>query len=216
MAIAYTGPKSPSVEVGDTTRLSAVPLDASGDTVTTAQVHWAVLELDTVRVGFTIDSTSGLVTGVAPGAWRVQGIVETLRTDSIVVRVTARPDSLALGGPAIDTIAASATESAPLATVLLDLTTDPGTIDSIANKPVIYRLLTSAPGLAIAPAGGAIGGDSSMAVDSTNTSGTASVTLRLAQPTTLDSAVVEATALTARGDTVPGSPVRFIIVFTTS
>lgn len=211
VAIEYTGPTSPSVEVDDTVHLTATPLDAAGDPVTDAQVHWAVLELDTVQVGFTLDSTTGLIMGVSPGAWRVQGSVENLRTDSIRVRVTPRPDSIGLGGPAVDTVAADAAESAPLTTVLFDLTTDPDSARPIPSKPVIYRLVTPVPGVAIAAQGDTVGADSSMAIDSTNAIGQAVVTLRVGGTRTVDSAVVDATALTARGDTVPGSPVRFVI-----
>jgi uncharacterized protein YjdB len=222
VAIAYTGPTAPTVEVGDTIRLTAHALDAAGDSVPDAAVTWAVLELDTVRVGFSLDSTTGLITGLYPGSGRVVAAVENLQTDPITVTVTARPDSIALAGSPVDTVGPGAVASSPLETVLWDLTTTPGTSTPIAGKTVTYRLVDPAPGtaaaqgLGLAPAGGTVGADTTQAAVVTNGNGIASAELLiLGSATPPDSAVVEAGAVTALGDTVPGSPVRFVVYFIT-
>ncbi len=222
VAIAYTGPTAPVVEVGDTIRLTARALDAAGDTVPGATVTWAILELDTVPVGFSIDTATGLVSGLSPGSGRVVATVENLQTNPITVTVTARPDSIAIVGPAVDTVGAGGVASPPLETVVWDLTTIPGTSIPIQGKTVTYRLVDPAPGtaaaqaLGLAPTGGTLGTDSTRTAVVTDANGVASAELLLlGSATPPDSAVVEAGALTALGDTVPGSPVRFVVHFIT-
>lgn len=220
VAIAYTGPTAPTVEAGDTIRLTARALNAAGDTVPGATVTWAVLELDTVPIGFSLDSATGLVKGLYPGSGRVVATVENLQTNPITVTVTARPDSIAIVGAAVDTVGPGGVVSPALETILWDLTTTPGTSSPIAGKTVTYRLVDPAPGtataqtLALAPASGTIGTDSTQVAVVTDANGVASAELRvLGSATPPDSAVVDAGALTALGDTVPGSPVRFVVYF---
>ena len=73
--------------VGDTIRLVATAINAAGNPVADAVVTWAILDVDSGQVGFTIDSTSGLVQGVSEGGGRVQARVENLRSDPITVTV---------------------------------------------------------------------------------------------------------------------------------
>ena len=79
---------APRVAVGDTLRLSARPLNGAGAVVSGAAVTWAPVD---TGLGFTLESTTGLVTGIKAGAWRVQAMVENLRSDPITVTVIAAP-----------------------------------------------------------------------------------------------------------------------------
>ena len=208
------------VEEGDTVRLIARAIDASGDIVTEAQIFWAIL--DTGQVGFTVDSATGLVTGLFPGSGRVQGRVENLRSDPITVRVTAAPDSIAVFGNDTVTFAAGATVSPPLVVRLLDLTTDTTQQFGIDDKPVTYTLVNPQPGsplaeaLSLAPTASDTARAHQIAV-ATVANGQATAFLRLITgPTPPDTAIIEATAVTARGDTVPGSPVSLTVVITSN
>ncbi len=88
VAIEIIGSTAPTVPQGDTLRLRARAIDAAGDSVPGATITWVLLDVDTGQVGFTLDSTTGLVTAQTPGAGRVQARVETLRSGIITVTVT--------------------------------------------------------------------------------------------------------------------------------
>jgi hypothetical protein len=81
---------APTVAAGDTLRLSARALNASGQTVTTAVVTWTTV--DTGVVAFQLDP-SGLVTGTTPGTGRVEAVADNLRSDPITVTVIAPASS---------------------------------------------------------------------------------------------------------------------------
>ena len=86
IAIEVSG-TAPRVAVGDTVRLSARALNGAGAVVSGATVIWAPVD---TGLGFTLGST-GLVTAITVGAWRVRAEVETLRSDPITVTVIAAP-----------------------------------------------------------------------------------------------------------------------------
>jgi len=77
---------APTVNAGDTLRLSARALNAGGQTVANATVSWTTV--DTGVVAFQLDP-SGLVTGQTPGTGRVEAIADALRSDPITVKVIA-------------------------------------------------------------------------------------------------------------------------------
>jgi hypothetical protein len=87
IALEYAGPAQPRVAVNDTIRLTARALDRNSQVVPDAPITWYIMEVDTVQVGFTLEQATGLVTGTAPGAWRVQARLEDLRTNLITVTV---------------------------------------------------------------------------------------------------------------------------------
>ncbi|MSR06587.1 MAG: hypothetical protein EXR93_05920 [Gemmatimonadetes bacterium] len=84
---------APKVAVGDTLRLSASALNGAGDVVSAATITWAPVD---TGVGFTLGPSTGLLTGIKVGAWRVRAEAttppsDTLRTDAITVTVIAAP-----------------------------------------------------------------------------------------------------------------------------
>jgi len=196
--------------------LTAVPLDRSGEPVADVTVVWRVLEPDTVPVGLTLDSVTGLVTGIFAGRWRVQGDAEGLRTSLIAVTVRPVADSIAALQDTV-TFAATDTQSPSLAATVYDIAPT-GTVTAVANAPVRFTLVRPAPGtaeaatLALAAAGQEPGADPSTALDSTSVNGLAFAVLRRVGPGQPDTAVVEAVALTAQGGIIPGTPARFTIL----
>lgn len=221
LALEFVGPQHPQVEEGDTVRLHARALSMSGDSIPGAPIVWHIVELDTVKVGFTIDSTTGLVTGHVPGVWAVQASIETLRTGLISVTVTGAPDSLAALGATVDTVAAGTASAPPIEASVFDLTTSPGSALPLAGKDVRFDVTDPAPkspaaatiALAASPAD-TVGADSLEAVAPSDVNGrAAAIVMRVGSGPQPDSVVVRAIALTALGDTVAGSPLRFVIYF---
>ncbi len=219
VAIEVVGGTARQVEEGDTTSLEARALDAAGDVVDDADVVWAVLDVDSGQVGFTL-AESGLISGVFPSSARVQGAVGRLRTGAITVTVSPAPDTVAPGSPERLTVPAGVPASDPMRVVVYDLTTEPGTQVALPGKPVHVVLVEPAagsPGAAdifLVEGSVPVAPDPHRAFLTTGGGGGAEVTLHVvAGGTAPDSAVIDAVALTARGDTVSGSPVRFVVDF---
>ena len=58
------------VEVGDTLRLTAQAVTASGEVISDAEITWALLSVDSGQVGFTLDE-AGLISAIVPGMGQV-------------------------------------------------------------------------------------------------------------------------------------------------
>jgi hypothetical protein len=202
-------------------RLTAVALGLDGQPLPDLTVVWRVVSANPDSIGISLDSLAGLITGIRPGTWQVQGRVEELRTDPpIPVTVVPAPDSLGPVGPVLDTVPVDQVESASLSVAVYDLTTSQGSAIGLVGKPVVFRLVEPVPGspeaaaVALAPPAQEPGPDPHTVDRLSGTGGLAAVTAeRVAGLTQPDSIVIEARAFTARGDTVPGSPVRFVVVF---
>jgi hypothetical protein len=135
-----------------------------------------------------------------------------LQSAPLTVLVLAAADTVAAAGATVDTLAAADSASAPLAVTLLDLHSQVGQSVPLAGRPVIFTLVEPAfagPGVATA----VLSNDSLVQVASTNAGGTASVTVKRQGAAQPDSVVVLARATRAAGDTIPGSPVRFVVRF---
>jgi hypothetical protein len=217
VAIEILGSARPTLEEGTTLQLEARALTAAGDPAPNATITWELLSPDPDAAGFTLDP-SGLVTGLAPGSGEVRARVENLRSGVITVTVTAAPDSLALAGDERLTYPGGLETSPPLRALLLDLTTEPGSERPLAGKSVEFSVVEPGPGAArgffLSDDGADPGEDPLRVMVTTGQDGVASVVVRRTGDTAPpDSAVVEAAASTARGSAVPGSPVRFVVLF---
>ncbi len=218
VAIEIVGPTARTLEEGDTLQLEARAISAGGETVPDAQIYWAVV--DTGPVGFSVDTATGLVTGTAPGTGRVQPRVDELRLGAVTITVTAAADSLAAGGDTLILVDPGADASPPLAVLVLDLTTAPGESLALAGQPVHFSTADPPPGSVaaegffLARSETAPGDDPHAYVATTGADGRTDIVVRrqqgAAQP---DTAVIHAVAVTAAGDTVAGSPIRFRIRF---
>ncbi len=209
------------LEEGDTLTLRARTISAKGEVVPDAGLWWVLLDIDSIgQVGFTIDSATGLVSAYGPGSGNVQARVDNIATNAIKVTAHPAPDSIAIVGDARLTVDVTSGNSAPLTVVLWDLSTTPGETLALSGKPVHFSTVDPAPsdpaaGSFFITASGTQPGDDPHRVDvTTNASGQAAVTaVRVSSETQPDSVAIEAVAVTARGDTVPGSPVRFWVLF---
>jgi len=219
VAIEIVGSTPPTVEEGDTLRLHARAVSARGDTVPEAAITWVTLDVDSGQVGITIEASTGLVTALAPGSWRVQAQVENLATGAIVVTVVPAPDSVSAVGDVRVTVDTAAAGSPPLTVVVVDVTTVPGDTLALGGKSVHFLTADPPPG---SPAASGFfltesdvpGADPHRVDALSGTNGRASVTvMRVAGQPQPDSVAVDAVAVTARGDTVAGSPVRFWVLF---
>ena len=221
IALVIEGLPERSLEVGDTLTLIAKALTLGGDTVPDAQIAWVVVGPDTGQLGFTLDTLSGLVTGYAPGSGSVQPRLEDLITRALIeVTVTPAADSVAPGGSQQLTMAAGDSVS-PAMSVAVLLVDSLGATVAIGEKPVHFYLVDPPPGSASATglfltieAGGQLGGEPHHVVAISDGGGQASaVVKRIAGSSLPGTAVVDASVVTATGDTVAGSPVRFTVLF---
>lgn len=219
VAIDILGDLARTLEEGDTLTLEARAISAAGEVVLDAPVVWEVV--DTGTVGFILDGASGLVTGIGPGSGRTQARYETLVAGPVTVTVRAAADSVAAVGDTAVVVDTAAAVSPALTVQVLDLTTEPGSALALAGSAVHFRTVDPPPGTA--PADGFYltlptqtdpGADPHAVEAVTGTTGEASIVVRrqsgVTQP---DSAVIHAVVVTAVGDTVAGSPVRFHVRF---
>jgi hypothetical protein len=218
VGIRYTGPTSPTLDEADTLTLTAVALGIDGEPLPDVPVIWRVLALNPDSVPFSLDSLTGLLTGLFAGTGQVQGIADGLRTNTITVKVVAVADSIAAVEPTRDTVAADADESAALVTMVYDIAPD-GTATPLGGRLVRYAVVDPAAGtpeaaqVAIGASGQPVGDDPLTVVTTTNTSGAAFVTARRVDVVQPDSMVIEATALTSDSIPITGPPVRFVVFF---
>ena len=194
-----TVPGPDSVEVGESIQLSAKPLDKNGDSVGTP-VTW--LSADATA---TIDAT-GLLTGISPGAARVQAGVGSLNSELITFAVVAPADTLVLPGDSVLTVPAGTGTSSDMVT-RLDSFNPPG---ALPGRRVIYAITSPDP--AAAPPAVVFSTGTVADTLTTGADGTAAAVLSVigAPP---DTVIVEARATRTRGAVVPGSGQRFIVLF---
>lgn len=200
-----------TVQEFDTVQIGVRVLDRSGDSIPGASVQLVSLNPDTLGID---SATNGLI-GLRPGPARVVAVSGNLRSSALSVTVQPAPDSLALAGPALDTVPATDSLSAPLVAQLLDLRSDTvphGLVGYPVTFAIVYPAFSS-----LAAATVTLGNDSLSAVVQTATGtvpGEASVIVRRqGPPPQPDSVVVQASATRANGAVVAGSPVLFVIRF---
>ena len=202
---------TPAVEQGDTLRLTARALNALGDPVSNAPVAWAVL--DTGALPFQLDP-NGLVHGISLGSGRVQASSDKLRSDAITVTVTPVPDTAAATIPTRVVVPTTDVQSANLSVGVYSHAT--GSLTPILGKTVIYQVAGPADntGFFLTVSDTLPGPDARKVTTVTTATGTASARVRRknGEPAR-DSVLVDATALTAHGAIVPGTPVRFVVIF---
>ncbi len=219
VAIEIVGVTAPMLEEGDTLTLRARAIDAAGDTVPAAAITWIVVDVDSGQVGFTIEEATGRIAALSPGSGRVRARVETLVSGPILVTVLAAADSIGATGATRLTVDTAVVASLPLAVAAWDFTSSPGDTVALAGKLVQFLTVDPPPGSAAADGffitqSDTVPGTDPHVVDvTTGLSGEASVIVRRSGATQPDSAAIDAVSVTATGDTVAGSPVRFWVVF---
>ena len=87
-------PEDRTVVVGDTIHLAAQAVNAAGEFVADAEIFWAIIDADSGQIGFTLDTATGIVSGLQPGSGRVQARVEEIRSNPITITVVALTGAL--------------------------------------------------------------------------------------------------------------------------
>ena len=197
-------PRPATVEVGQTIQLSARALDRQGDSVAAA-VTW--LTPDTT-VTLTPD---GHLTGRTSGSARVQAEVGTLVSDFVTFTVNPRPDTLALAGDSILTVASGVGISAPLFASIRSFAPAEPLSGEVITYTVTAPVFPDATQRTVELPGGVL---SLAAITGADGTPATPVTLnRVTGQSSPDSAIVTVSAVTAAGATVPGSGQRFIVRF---
>lgn len=198
VAIEIVLPDSGRVEVTDTYRPSGRALNGLGDSVQ-AQLFWSSLDT-TLKV---LDSTTGVSLATTVGTARLQARSGNLFSNPQSVQVLARLDSMAAVS-AVDTLDVTPTDST------VDSLSNPLKIATVAlggaaaNRRVVYAATTypdSVPSVTLLPRDTVF----------TAADGTAFVQVRLHAGPLPDSVVVTATMRKFHGDSLPGSPVMFVV-----
>jgi hypothetical protein len=203
VALEVTLPVPAVIEVNESLQLSARALNKDGDSVA-ATIVWA-----TADTTLTVDASSGLLTGVAPGTGRVQASHSTLTSGVLTFSVIAPADTIIIAGDSVFTVAQGVVASSPLV-VRVESYAPAG---PVAGRPVIYTLTSPDP----ATTSPTVAFPNGLSEDTATTAadGTVSaITLnRLAGLTAPDTAIVTVRATRTRGTVVPGSGQRFIVLF---
>jgi len=207
VALEITVPNITALEVGDTTRLSAMALNRDGKEVT-APVAWlapdATLSVD----------VEGLVSGLEPGNGRVQARTGSLVSSFVTFTIVARPDTLVLVGDDMPRVGTGQSATPPLVARL-------DTYDGVDTLPVqggsiIYEVVEP---VFPTPADRTVEFTGGSLIDTVTTgaAGTPTVSVvlnRVASTVSPDSAIVEIRAFRLRGTVpVPGTGQRFIVRF---
>jgi hypothetical protein len=198
-------PKPPAVEVGQTIVLHARALNRDGDSVA-ADIRWRTPDTTVIL------TPDGRLTGRTGAAQaRVQAQAGSVVSDLESFTVNPRPDTLALVGDSVLTVAADQASSPPLLAALRSF--DPP--EPLSGRTIIYTV--TSPAFAdpsqrtVELPGGVLTLPAVTGADGTPAQ---AVTLsRVAGPPAPASATVTVQATTATGATVPGSGQRFTIQF---
>ncbi len=86
--------------VGDTIHLAAQAVSAAGEFVADAEIFWAIIDADSGQIGFTLDTATGIVSGVQAGSGRVQARVETIRSSPITITVVVGTGAVSMSSGA--------------------------------------------------------------------------------------------------------------------
>jgi hypothetical protein len=206
-----------SLEEYDTLKPHARVLDGHGDSVA-ATIVWATA--DTVPILTVLDSLTGWTIVNRTGqTGRLVARSDRLVSNPLSIRTLAAADTLFTTLSTVDTVTLSADSvSDSLMVEVADTIKSASGGDSLtvalAGRPVVYAITypaTSGPVTLVT-------NDSTHGLVTTDTvvtgaSGIAFVKVRLLGPPVPDSVVVAAIARRAVGDTVPGSPVTFVVRF---
>ena len=197
VAIEVVLPDSGRVELSDTFRPRARPLNGVGDSVQ-ADVFWSSLDTATLAV---VDSTTGVSISKLLGTARLQARVGRLFSNPQTVTVLAKIDSMRPAVPVRDSVAAGDSLSDSLSVQVY------GQGSAIpASRRVVFDTA------AIFPSGAH---DVTLVPNDTiftSATGLAAVRVRM-RGTAPDSVVVRATMRHVNGTPVNGSPLTFVVVF---
>ena len=195
VAIEVILPDSARVEVTDTFRPSGQVLNGVGGTLPDS-LFWTSFDT-TLTV---VDSATGVSYGALVGSARLQARTGALYSNPQLVAVIPRLDSMAVFDRTRDTLSTPDTLSNPLKVTTFAYggsASGRRVIFSFTTYPDSGRVVTLLPRDTVA----------------TGSDGTASVQVRLHPGLLPDSVVVTASMRKFHGDSLPGSPVTFVVEF---
>jgi Bacterial Ig-like domain (group 2) len=203
VALEVEIPETLTIEVGEQVQMVARALNADGEVVD-AEIAWQA-----TTTAVTVDAT-GLVTAALPGTADVQATVGSLASDGVRFTVSARADTIVIVGDSVFRVPAAADPPLPVTlTVRLDSRTP--SVAPVPGAPVIFEI--TSPPAGAAPVVQLVGGVQGDTI-TTASDGTASVDLEaVSGQVPPDTAIVQVRAERLRGDPVPGSGQRFILLF---
>lgn len=202
VALEIEVPEFQTLEVGEQVQMVARPLDADGQVVDAA-ISWR-----SSAPAVTVDG-AGIVSAVAQGQADVQASVGSLASSRVTFTVQEAADTIIIVGDSVVTIPIGGDPpSTATLTVRLESLDPPGVLE---GRPVIFEITSPVAGAV--PVVQLVGGVQSDTVP-TSTAGVATVSVQpVAGETPPDTAIVEVRAERLRGDVVPGSGQRFIVLF---
>lgn len=206
-----------SLEQYDSLIPHARVLDGHGDSVA-ATIVWATA--DSAPILTILDSLTGRTVVNRTGqTGRLLARSDGFVSNPVAIRTLAAADALFPTAATVDTVALAADSvSDSLRVQLVDSIKSASGGDSLAvglsGRPVVYAITAPASSGPVT----LVTDDSAHSLVTTDTvttgaSGIAFVKVRLLGPSVPDSVVVRAMARRAVGDTVPGSPVTFVVRF---
>jgi hypothetical protein len=202
VALEIQFPENRNLEIGEQVQLSATALNADGNPVD-AEISWRAS-----TPALSVDPT-GLLTGVSVGTSDVQAAVGSLASERVSFNVIAKADTLSIVGDSVVVVSLAAD---PPATAQLPVRLASFiTAAPLTNRPVIFEIVQPLPGAT--PVVQLTGG---VQIDTLNTGGEGTATgglSRVVGQVAPDTAIVQVRANRSRGEPVPGSGQRFIILF---
>ena len=217
IAIEVSAPDS--LEQYDTLIPHARVLDGHGDAVT-ATISWSLPDsADSVALSLLNASTGRLVVNQTGLTGRLLAQGDGLVSNPVSIRTLAAADGVFGVGAVVDTVVLPADSvSDSLQVEVVDSIKSASGGDSLtvalAGRPVVYAIThPNTPGPVTLITADTAHGLVTTDTVTTAASGIAFVKVRLLGPPVPDSVVVQAVARRAVGDTVPGSPVTFVVRF---
>ena len=202
VALEVEVPALQTLEVGEQLQMVARALDVDGEVVDAA-ISWR-----SSAPAVSVDG-AGIVTAAAEGQADVQASVGSLSSGRVTFTVQAVADTIIIAGDSVFTIPVGVDPPATAAlAVRLESFDPPGVLE---GRPVIFAITRPVAGAV--PVVQLVGGVQSDTVP-TSTAGVATVSIQpVVGETPPDTAIVEVRAERLRGDPVPGSGQRFIVLF---
>jgi hypothetical protein len=199
VALEVSTPDPPIIEVGESLQLTARALNKDGNEVTGVAIVWR-----TPDTTLTVDSVTGVITGVFPGPGRVQAFQGLLASGLVQFTVIPPADTLIVTDSVV-TVDPAAAASPPLV-ARLESFNPPGVLP---DRPVAYAVVSPVDGSVALP-GGVLADTVNTGMDGAVSTMTLNRVTGFAQP---DTAFVEVRASRTRGAPVPGSGQRFTVLF---
>ena len=200
VGLEITTPDELTIAVGQSLQLTARALNKDGNEVPGVPIVWRAPDTT-----LTVDSVTGVITGVFPGPGRVQAFEGLLASGLVQFTVVGLADTLIVTDSVL-TVGPGIVASPPLV-ARLENPSAPGV--GLPDRPVAYAVLSPVDGSVVLSTG-ALADTVTTGTDGAVSTLTLNRVTGFAQP---DTAFVDVRAFNTLGAPVPGSGQRFIVLF---